>query len=68
MVRTEPFHCHDPWVQSLVGNLRSHKPTGEAKKKKSKEKTKIEKRIYGPSDALLDFLNHHFIFARHIEA
>ena len=32
------------WVQSLVGELRSHKLCGEAKKKK-KEKEKKEKRF-----------------------
>ena len=36
VVRTLRFHCRG-WVQSLVGELRSHKPNGVAKKKKNRE-------------------------------
>ena len=36
VVRTLGFHCQGPGVQSLVGELRSHKPRGEAKKKKKR--------------------------------
>ena len=34
VVRTQGFHCHGPRVQSLVGELRSHKLCSAAKKKK----------------------------------
>ena len=37
MVRTSCSHCRGPRVQSLVGELRSHKPQGKAKKKKKRK-------------------------------
>ena len=40
MVRTLSFQCRGPGVQSLVGELRSHKPLLVAKKKKKKLKKK----------------------------
>ena len=43
MVRTPRFHCHGPGVQSLVRELRSHKPLGAAKKNPPKVKFKESK-------------------------
>ena len=44
MVRTPQSHCLGPRVQSLVGELRSHKPCGAAKNKQTNNKrnTKVK--------------------------
>ena len=34
MVRTPCSHCQGAWVQSLVGELKSHKPLQHGQKKK----------------------------------
>ena len=36
MVRTLSFHCRRNRIQTLAGELSSHKPSGAAKKKKKK--------------------------------
>ena len=36
MVRTLSFHCRRNRIQSLAGELSSHKPSGAAKKKKKR--------------------------------
>ena len=35
VVRTLHFHCSGPGIKPLVGELRSHKPHGKKKEKKS---------------------------------
>lgn len=35
VVKTPCFHCQGPGVQSLVGELRSHKPSDAAKTEKT---------------------------------
>ena len=42
MVRTQRSHCRGPWVQSLVGELRPHKPHGVTKKKKKERRHLLE--------------------------
>ena len=42
-VRTLHFHCWGPWVQSLIGKLRFHKPHGTAKKKSYTTQSSISK-------------------------
>ena len=42
-VRTLRFHCRRPGDQSLVRELRSHKPRGVARKRKRKKERQITK-------------------------
>ena len=53
MVRTWSFHCQGPWVQSLVGELRSYKPHGAARKVFKNATNPLKKKSHGESFYLL---------------
>ena len=42
MVKTTHFHCGGPWVQSMVGELRSCKSHGTVKKRKKNRSSLLE--------------------------